>query len=59
MIELTHLQEWEQSVRRSLEVVEGVHAVVSDQAASYRTELLEIIVILLILFEIAMALVRH
>jgi hypothetical protein len=54
-----HLEEWEQSIRRSLEIVEGVYAVVSDQAASWRTELLEIIVILLILFEIVMALFRH
>jgi hypothetical protein len=54
-----HLEEWEQSIRRSLEVVEGVYGVISDQAAGYRTELLEIIVILLILFEIVMALIRH
>lgn len=54
-----HLEEWEQSNRRSLEVVEGVYAVISDRAASQRTEFLEIIVILLILFEILIALVRH
>ena len=54
-----HLEEWEQSIRHSLEVVEGVYAVVSDQAATYRTELLEVIIILLILFEIAMAFLRH
>jgi hypothetical protein len=54
-----HLEEWEQSIRRSLEVVEGVYAVISDQAASQRTEFLEIIVILLILIEVVMALFRH
>ncbi len=54
-----HLEEWEQSIRQSLEVVEGVYAVISDQAATYRTELLEVIIILLIVFEIAMALLRH
>lgn len=54
-----HLDQWEQSIQRSLEVVEGVYRVLSDQAASYRTELLEIIVIILILFEIVMALIRH
>jgi hypothetical protein len=54
-----HLEEWEQSNRRSVEVLEGVYAVISDQAASNRTELLEIIVILLILFEIVMALIRR
>jgi hypothetical protein len=42
-----HLEEWEQSIRRSLKIVEGVYAVISDQAASQRTELLEIIVIFL------------
>ncbi len=54
-----HLDEWEQSIQRSLEVVEGVYRVLSDQAATYRTESLEIIVIVLIGFEIVMALVRH
>jgi hypothetical protein len=54
-----HIEEWEQSIRRSLEVVEGVYAVISDQAATYRTEVLEIIVIVLILFEIVMAFFRH
>jgi hypothetical protein len=54
-----HLQEWEESIRRKLEVGEGVYQVLSDQAATYRTELLEVIVILLILFEIILALTRH
>ena len=54
-----HLEEWEQSNRRSLELVEGVYVVISDQAASFRTELLEIIVIVLILLEIVMALIRR
>jgi uncharacterized Rmd1/YagE family protein len=40
-------------------VIEGVHAVISDQAATYRTEILEIILILLILTEIVMAVTRH
>ncbi len=54
-----HLEEWEQSIHRSLEIVEGVYVVISDQAATLRTEMLEIIVIILILFEIIMALLRH
>ena len=54
-----HLEDWEQSIRRSLEVIESVYAVISDQAATYRTEVLEVIVILLIAFEIVMAFVRH
>jgi hypothetical protein len=54
-----HLQEWEESIRRKLEVAEGIYQVVSDQAAGYRTEFLEIVVIGLILIEIILALVRH
>jgi hypothetical protein len=54
-----HIEEWEQSIRRSLEVIEGVYAAISDQAATYRTEVLEVIVILLILSEILMAFLRH
>ena len=54
-----HLQEWEQEILRKLEVGEGVYQVLADQAATYRTELLEIIVIILIFFEIVLALFRH
>src|SRR5262249_32952170 len=54
-----HLETWEESIQRKLEVAEGVYQVVSDQAASFRMELLEIIVVLLILFEVIMAFVRH
>jgi hypothetical protein len=54
-----HLTEWEQSIQRKLEVAEGVYQVVSDQAATNRTEFLEIIVIFLIFFEILLALFRH
>ncbi|HTY60897.1 MAG TPA: hypothetical protein VMG30_01445 [Acidobacteriota bacterium] len=54
-----HLEEWEQSIRRTLEVIEGAYGVISDQAATYRTEILEIIVIVLILAEIMMAIRGH
>jgi hypothetical protein len=54
-----HLEEWERSIQRKLEIAEGVYQVISDQAASYRTEFLEIVVILLILLEILLALFRH
>lgn len=54
-----HLEEWGQNVRRSISVLEGIYQVVSDQAATYRTEVLEVIIIGLILFEIVMALLRH
>ncbi len=54
-----HLQEWEESIQRKLEVGEGVYQVLSDQAATYRTEVLEIIVIILIVLEIVLALLHH
>jgi hypothetical protein len=54
-----HLADWEQSIRSSLDVVEGAYQVLSDQSASLRIELLEVIVIVLIAAEIVMALVRH
>jgi hypothetical protein len=54
-----HLQEWEQSIQRKLEVDEGVYQVLSDQAATYRTEVLELIVIGLILLEVVLAFARH
>ncbi len=54
-----HLAEWEQSIQRKLEVAEGVYQVVSDQAATARTEFLEIVVIVLILLEILLAVFKH
>ncbi len=54
-----HLEAWERSIASALDVVERVYQVVADQAAMFRTELLEIVVILLIAFEIAMAFFRH
>lgn len=54
-----HLDAWEKSIRQSLEVAQEVHQVVSDQASHYRTEVLEIVVIILIMVEIIMAVVGH
>jgi hypothetical protein len=54
-----HLEEWEQSIQRKLDVAEGVYRVVSDQSDTYRTEFLEVVVIFLILLEVVLALVRH
>ena len=50
-----YLETWIENIQRKLEVAEGVYQVVSDQAASFRTEFLEIIVVLLILIEIILA----
>jgi hypothetical protein len=54
-----HLDEWGQNIRRSISVLESIYQVVSNQAASYRAETLEITVVLLILIEILMAVIRH
>jgi hypothetical protein len=54
-----HLSEWTNSIQRSLTVLEGVYRVLSDQAATYRTEVLEAIIILLILVEVVMTLAGH
>ncbi|HEX3657976.1 MAG TPA: hypothetical protein VHV55_19460 [Pirellulales bacterium] len=53
-----HLQEWRQNIQEALEVAENAYQVISDQSAVTRTETLEWIVIMLIAFEVAMALVR-
>lgn len=47
-----HLSEWDASILRKLQTLESIYEKVSDQAANYRLELLEWIIILLIAFEI-------
>ncbi|MFN4261227.1 MAG: hypothetical protein ACK4RK_18215 [Gemmataceae bacterium] len=54
-----HLETWERSIERKLDVLQGIYQVLSDQAATARNELLEIIIILLIAFEVVMSFVRH
>ena len=53
-----HLEEWEESIHRKLEVAEGAYQVVSDQASTNRTEVLEIVVIVLIFLEIVLPFLR-
>ena len=53
-----HLREWERSIQRKLEAVESVYEVLTDQAAAFRGEFLEIVVIVLIALEIILAVVR-
>ena len=50
-----HLETWIESIQRKLEVAEGVYQVVSDQAESFRTQFLELTVVILILIEIIVA----
>lgn len=54
-----HLDEWSQSIHNSLDVVEGVYQILSDQASAARIELMELIVIVLIAVEIILSLVAH
>jgi hypothetical protein len=54
-----HLDEWATSIRHSLDVVEGVYQILSDQAAARRIEVMELIVIVLIAVEIVLSLVHH
>lgn len=53
-----HLETWEKNIQRKLEVAEGVYQVVSDQAGMFRSEFLEMVIVVLIAFEIVMAFVR-
>jgi hypothetical protein len=50
-----HLETWEESIQRKLEVVEGAYGVVADQARDFRMEFLEVIVVVLILMELLVA----
>jgi hypothetical protein len=54
-----HLRDWERSIRRKLDVIEGIYDVVSDRTVTFRTEFLEVIVIILILLEIVLAFIHH
>ena len=54
-----HLGEWQQSIRRKLEVVGDVYDLLVQQSGGTRTEVLEIIVVVLIALEIILALFRH
>ncbi|HVS36495.1 MAG TPA: hypothetical protein VMS17_13100, partial [Gemmataceae bacterium] len=54
-----HLREWERTIQRKLDVIEDVYQVVSDQTTTFRTEFLEVIVIILIVVEIVLALIHH
>jgi len=54
-----HLRDWERSIQRKLDVIEGIYEVVSNRTVTFRTEFLEIIVIILIMLEIVLALVHR
>ncbi|HZZ81040.1 MAG TPA: hypothetical protein VFE62_21240 [Gemmataceae bacterium] len=54
-----HLETWIENIQRKLEVAEGVYQVVADQAGHFRTQFLEVIVVILILIEIVLAFVHR
>jgi hypothetical protein len=54
-----HLREWERSIQRKLDVVEGIYQVISNQSNAFRTEFLEVVVILLILIEVLLAVFKR
>jgi hypothetical protein len=54
-----HLETWVESIQRKLDVAEGVYQVVSHQSSAFRMEFLEALIVLLIVFEIVLAFVRH
>jgi hypothetical protein len=58
LVERFHLQQWEDNIQRKLEVLEDIYQVLTDQAATLRSEFLEIIVVVLILIEILLAVFR-
>ncbi|NBO92837.1 MAG: hypothetical protein EBV06_11095 [Planctomycetia bacterium] len=54
-----HLPEWERSISHKLEVLEGVYTVLADQSQHFRSEILEVLVVILILTEIAISIFKH
>src|SRR5262249_38897352 len=54
-----HIEEWEKGIRRKLEVLEGIYQTLSDQAATFRAELLEGMILLLIVMELVLAFYHH
>jgi hypothetical protein len=54
-----HLPVWEQDIQRKLDVIEGIYQVISTQSSHFRSEFLEIVVVLLILIEVLLAVFKH
>jgi hypothetical protein len=54
-----HLPEWERGIQRKLEILEGVYQVASHQSSDFRSEFLEILIVLLILVEILISIFKH
>ncbi len=52
-----HLAEWDTSISRKLQTIDGIYAKMTDRATSRRTEMLEWIIIILIAVEIGLSLI--
>ena len=52
-----HLPEWDTSITRKLQTIDGLYEKMTDRATSRRTEMLEWIIIILIVVEIGLSLV--
>ena len=51
-----HLAEWDASITRKLQVIDGIYGKLADRAATRRMELLEWIIIVLIAFSLLISL---
>ena len=52
-----HLAEWDTSISRKLQTIDGIYEKMTDRATSRRTEMLEWIIIILIAVEIGLSLI--
>jgi len=52
-----HLPEWDTSISRKLQTIDGIYAKMADRASNRRIELLEWIIIILIAFEVGLSLI--
>ncbi|OLD01779.1 MAG: hypothetical protein AUI89_03855 [Gemmatimonadetes bacterium 13_1_40CM_3_65_8] len=52
-----HLAEWDTSISRKLQTIDGIYAKMTDRAASRRMEMLEWIIIILIVVEIGLSVI--
>jgi hypothetical protein len=54
-----HLDAWQAGIQRSLDVMEGAYRVLADQAAAWRLEFLELMIVLLIAAEVLLTLMGY
>lgn len=54
-----HLGEWQQSIRRKLDAIGDVYDLLVSRAGGFRAEFMELVIILLILWEVVISLTRR